>query len=79
MAIDSSSPSSADNAAAIGWRLEHSYAELPAVLHEAVGPMAVMCRPPDDFDDPAPWWPDLPDVYGGRDRTAGGTWCATRA
>lgn len=24
-----------------GWRLEHSYAELPAVLHEAVGPTAV--------------------------------------
>src|SRR3954447_5632339 len=31
-----------------------------------------------DFDDPAPWWPDFPDVYGGRDRAAGGTWCATR-
>ena len=31
-----------------------------------------------DFDDPAPWWPDLPDVIGGRDRAAGGTWCATR-
>jgi hypothetical protein len=31
-----------------------------------------------DFDDPGVWWPDLPDVIGGRDRTAGGTWCATR-
>jgi hypothetical protein len=31
-----------------------------------------------DFDDPDPWWPDLPDVVGGRDRAAGGTWCATR-
>ncbi len=31
-----------------------------------------------DFDDPGPWWPDLPDVVGGRDRAAGGTWCATR-
>ena len=31
-----------------------------------------------DFDDPAAWWPDLPDVVGGRDRAAGGTWCATR-
>jgi hypothetical protein len=30
-----------------------------------------------DFDDPGAWWPDLPDVIGGRDRTAGGTWCAT--
>jgi Transport and Golgi organisation 2 len=31
-----------------------------------------------DFDDPGTWWPELPDVVGGRDRTAGGTWCATR-
>jgi hypothetical protein len=31
-----------------------------------------------DFDDPGCWWPALPDVVGGRDRTAGGTWCATR-
>jgi Transport and Golgi organisation 2 len=30
-----------------------------------------------DFDDPARWWPEFPDVVGGRDRTAGGTWCAT--
>ena len=31
-----------------------------------------------DFDDPALWWPDFPHVVGGRDRAAGGTWCATR-
>jgi uncharacterized protein with NRDE domain len=31
-----------------------------------------------DFDDPAEWWPQQPDVVGGRDRTAGGTWCASR-
>jgi Transport and Golgi organisation 2 len=31
-----------------------------------------------DFDDPGTWWPDFPDVVGGRDRIAGGTWCATR-
>lgn len=31
-----------------------------------------------DFDDPGAWWPDAPDVVGGRDRTAGGTWCASR-
>jgi hypothetical protein len=31
-----------------------------------------------EFDDPGTWWPDLPDVVGGRDRVAGGTWCATR-
>jgi hypothetical protein len=31
-----------------------------------------------EFDDPDRWWPGLPDVVGGRDRTAGGTWCATR-
>ena len=31
-----------------------------------------------EFDDPAAWWPDLPDVVGGRDRLAGGTWCASR-
>lgn len=30
------------------------------------------------FDDPGQWWPALPAVVGGRDRTAGGTWCATR-
>lgn len=29
-----------------------------------------------DFDDPGEWWPDDPGVVGGRDRTAGGTWCA---
>jgi hypothetical protein len=29
------------------------------------------------FDDPGRWWPELPDVVGGRDRVAGGTWCAT--
>lgn len=31
-----------------------------------------------DFDDPGTWWADQPDVVGGRDRLAGGTWCATR-
>jgi len=31
-----------------------------------------------EFDDPDRWWPGQPDVVGGRDRTAGGTWCATR-
>jgi uncharacterized protein with NRDE domain len=30
------------------------------------------------FDDPDTWWPETPDVIGGRDRTAGGTWCASR-
>ena len=30
------------------------------------------------FDDPGTWWPEFPGVVGGRDRTAGGTWCATR-
>ncbi len=29
-----------------------------------------------DFDDPDAWWPDRPHVIGGRDRVAGGTWCA---
>ena len=29
------------------------------------------------FDEPAQWWPHLPGVVGGRDRTAGGTWCAS--
>ncbi len=27
------------------------------------------------FDLPAAWWPDQPDVVGGRDRQAGGSWC----
>src|SRR5437879_3598976 len=31
-----------------------------------------------DFDDPYSWWPKQPDVIGGRDRSAGGTWCAVR-
>jgi hypothetical protein len=30
-----------------------------------------------EFDSPGRWWPELPDVVGGRDRLAGGTWCAT--
>jgi hypothetical protein len=30
-----------------------------------------------EFDDPARWWAEYPDVVGGRDRVAGGTWCAT--
>jgi len=30
------------------------------------------------FDDPGRWWPDHPDVVAGRDRLAGGTWCASR-
>jgi hypothetical protein len=30
------------------------------------------------FDDPGRWWPQFPDVVGGRDAVAGGTWCATR-
>ena len=29
-----------------------------------------------EFDDPNYWWPEQPDVVGGRDRVAGGTWCA---
>ena len=29
------------------------------------------------FDDPADWWPEVPGAVGGRDRQAGGTWCAT--
>jgi hypothetical protein len=29
------------------------------------------------FDDPGAWWPEVPGVVGGRDRAAGGTWCAT--
>jgi len=30
------------------------------------------------FDGPGRWWPEFPDAVGGRDRLAGGTWCATR-
>lgn len=32
-----------------------------------------------DFDDPGAWWPEQPTVIGGRDRTAGGSWCVTDA
>jgi uncharacterized protein with NRDE domain len=28
------------------------------------------------FDLPGPWWPEQPQVVGGRDRLGGGTWCA---
>lgn len=31
------------------------------------------------WDAPAAWWPDTPDIIGGRDRTAGGTWMALGA
>lgn len=31
-----------------------------------------------EFDDPGRWWPEHPALVGGRDRLAGGTWCATR-
>jgi hypothetical protein len=31
------------------------------------------------WDAPAGWWPDRPDVVGGRDRSAGGTWMALGA
>lgn len=30
-----------------------------------------------EFDDPGEWWPEQPDVVGGRDRVAGGSWCVT--
>ena len=30
-----------------------------------------------EFDDAGRWWPERPSVVGGRDRVAGGTWCAT--
>jgi Transport and Golgi organisation 2 len=29
------------------------------------------------FDLPGAWWPDQPDVVGGRDRLAGGSWCVS--
>lgn len=30
-----------------------------------------------EFDEPGAWWDDQPSVVGGRDRVAGGTWCAS--
>lgn len=30
-----------------------------------------------DFDPPAAWWPDQPDVVGGRDCRTGGSWCVS--
>ena len=29
------------------------------------------------FDHPDAWWPDQPNSIGGRDRVAGGSWCAS--
>lgn len=31
-----------------------------------------------DFDEPSRWWSEHRDLVGGRDRQAGGTWCASR-
>jgi hypothetical protein len=31
------------------------------------------------WDPPAAWWPDQPDVVGGRDRSGGGTWLGLNA
>ena len=31
------------------------------------------------WDPPAAWWPELPGVVAGRDRTAGGTWMGVNA
>jgi hypothetical protein len=31
------------------------------------------------WDPPAAWWPERPNVVGGRDRDAGGTWMAANA
>jgi hypothetical protein len=30
-----------------------------------------------DFDDPGEWWPAQPGVVGGRDQSAGGSWCVS--
>ena len=51
----------------IRWHLEEPVQVL-ALRDELVGR---------DFDDPGAWWPDQPGAIGGRDRTAGGTWCVT--
>ena len=41
---------------------------------------AAGCRQPDEFFSrptaPADWWPDAPDILGGRDLQAGGSWLA---
>jgi uncharacterized protein with NRDE domain len=29
------------------------------------------------FDEPGEWWPEHPGVIGGRDRSAGGSWCVS--
>jgi hypothetical protein len=29
------------------------------------------------YDEPGAWWDDQPDVIGGRDRRAGGSWCVS--
>lgn len=52
---------------ALAWRVHPAYPLIVAAnrdeFHE---------RP----SDPLGWWPDRPDVAGGRDRKAGGTWLA---
>ncbi|HKC29375.1 MAG TPA: NRDE family protein [Jatrophihabitans sp.] len=32
-----------------------------------------------DFDSPGAWWPAQPNIVGGRDRRAGGSWCVSDA
>jgi uncharacterized protein with NRDE domain len=51
----------------VRWEPEHPLLIL-ALRDELTG------RP---FDDPGEWWPDYPALVGGRDRTAGGSWCVS--
>lgn len=49
--------------------------------HEPGAPLHVLALRDEltgrEFDDPGAWWPEHPDVVGGRDRLAGGSWCVT--
>jgi hypothetical protein len=51
------------------------------VRRSAAGPAEVLALRDEvttrEFDSPGRRWPELPGVVGGRDRLAGGTWCAT--
>lgn len=51
----------------VRWRLGHPIV-VTALRDELVGR---------EFDEPERWWPDQPELVGGRDRLAGGSWCVT--
>jgi transport and Golgi organization protein 2 len=51
------------------WRPEESFAVQLLALRDELRSRS--------FDPPGEWWDDQPGVVGGRDRSAGGSWCVS--